>query len=123
MATVYNNSLYDSKILEAITHVKNISKKKPTIENIHKNLVKYQFTLDKVLLQVLLDNLREGNNLETYENNSNEICCNVKKNTHVIKDQDTDIDIEPLTAVTPIYLHLIPLERNHERKILILKNF
>ena len=57
MATVYDKSLYDSKILEAITHVKNISKKKPTIENIHKYLVKHQLTFDKVLLQVILDNL------------------------------------------------------------------
>ena len=28
MATVYDKSLYDSKILEAINHEKNISKKK-----------------------------------------------------------------------------------------------
>ena len=40
MATVCDKSLYDSKILETINHVKNISKKKPTIENIHKYLVK-----------------------------------------------------------------------------------
>ena len=59
--------------LEA-NHVKNISKKKPAIENIHKYLVKPQLTLDKVLLQVLLDNLVEENNLEIYESNSNEIC-------------------------------------------------
>ena len=64
MATVYDESLYDSKILEAIIHVKNISKKKPTIESIHKYLVKHQLTFDKVLLQVLLDNLVEENNLE-----------------------------------------------------------
>ena len=57
MATVYDESLYDSKILEAIIHVKNISKKKPTIGNIHKYLVKHQLTFDKVLLQVLLDDL------------------------------------------------------------------
>ena len=58
MATIYDKSLYDSKILEAIIHVKNISKKKPTIENIiHKYLVKHQLTFDKVLLQVLLDDL------------------------------------------------------------------
>ena len=31
---------------------------KPTIENIHKYLVKYQPTLEKVLPQVLLDNLQ-----------------------------------------------------------------
>ena len=67
--------------------MKNISKKKPTIENIHKYLVKHQLTLDKVLLQVLLDNLVEENNLKVYESNSNEICYNVKKNTHVIEDQ------------------------------------
>ena len=87
MAAVCDKSLYDSKILEAIIHVKNISKKKPTIENIHKYLVKHQLTLDKVLPQVLLDNLVEENNLEIYESNSNEICYNVKKNTHVIEDQ------------------------------------
>ena len=94
MATVCHKSLYDSKILEAIIHVKNISKKKPTIGNIHKYLVKHQLTFDKVLLQVLLDNLVEENNLEIYESNSNEICYNVKKNTHVIEDQDIDTDTE-----------------------------
>ena len=72
--------------------MKNISKKKPTIENIHKYLVKHQLTLDKVLLQdtsttLLLDNLVEENNLKIYESNSNETCYNVKKNTHVIEDQ------------------------------------
>ena len=44
MPTVCDKSLYDSKILEAINHVKNISKKKPTIENIHKYLVKGTLT-------------------------------------------------------------------------------
>ena len=87
MATVCDKSLYDSKILEAINHVKNISTKKPTIENIHKYLVKHKLTLEKVLLQVLLDNLVEENSLEIYENNSNEICYNVKKNTDVIEDK------------------------------------
>ena len=50
MAAVCDKSLYDSNILEAVNHVKNISKKKPTIENIHKYLIKPQLTLDKVLL-------------------------------------------------------------------------
>ena len=81
MATVCDKSLYNSKILEAIIHVKNISKKKPTIENIHKYLVEHQLMLDKVLIQVLLDNLVEENNLETCESNINKICYNVKKNT------------------------------------------
>ena len=85
--------------------MKNISKKKPTIENICKYLVKHQLRLDKVLLQVLLDNLVEENNLEIYESNSNEICYSVKKNTHIIEDQDIDIDTDSLTAVTPINFH------------------
>ena len=92
MAIVYDKSLYDSKILETINHVKNISKKKYTIENIHKYLVKHQLTLEKVLLQELLDNLVEENNLEIYKSNSNEICYNVKKNTDFIEDKDTDTD-------------------------------
>ena len=94
MATVYDKSLYDSKILEAINHVKNISKKKSTIENIHKYLVNHQLTLERVLLQELLDNLVEENNLEIYESNSNEICYNAKKNTDFIEDKDTDTDTD-----------------------------
>ena len=105
MATVCDKGLYDSKILEAINHVKNISKKRPTIENIHKYLVKHQLTLEKVLLQVLLDNLLEENNLEIYESNRNEICYNVKKNTDVIEGKDIDTDTESLTAGTPISFH------------------
>ena len=85
--------------------MKNISKKKPTIENIHKYLVKHQLTLEKVLLQVLLGNLEEENNLEIYESNSNEICYNVKKSSDVIKDKDTDTDTESLTAGAPISFH------------------
>ena len=49
MTKVCDKSLYDSTILEAIIHVKNICEKKPTIENIHKYLVKHQLTLDKVI--------------------------------------------------------------------------
>ena len=105
MATGCDKSVYGPKILEAIIHVKNISKRKPTIENIHKYLVKHQLMLDKVLLQVLLDNLVEENHLEIYESNSNEICYNVKKNTHVIEDQDIDIDTKSLAAGTPIHFH------------------
>ena len=101
--------------LEA-NHVKNISKKKPAIENIHKYLVKHQLTLDKVLLQVLLDNLVEENNLEIYESNSNEICYNVKKNTHVIEDQDIDTDAESLTAGTPIYFRSDTLRKKSSKK-------
>ena len=40
-----------------------------------------------------------------YESNSNEICYNVKKSTHVIQDQDIDTDTESLTAGTPIHFH------------------
>ena len=46
MVIVCNKSL--NEILEAIIHVKNVSKKKPAIENIHEYLVKYQLTLDNV---------------------------------------------------------------------------
>ena len=105
MVTVCDKSLYDSKILETINHMKNISKKKPAIENIRKYLVEHQLTLEKVLLQVLLDNLIEENNLEIYESNSNEICYNVKKNTDVIEDKHIDTDTESLTAGTPISFH------------------
>ena len=63
MGTVCDKSSYDSKILEAINHVKNITNKKSTIENINKYLVKHQLTLEKALLQVLLDNVIEENNL------------------------------------------------------------
>ena len=47
---------------------------KTTIGNIHNYLVKQQLTLEKVRLQVLIDNLVEENNMETYKSNSNEIC-------------------------------------------------
>ena len=43
--------------------------------------------------------------MEIYQSNSNEICYNIKKNTHVIEDQDIDIDTESLTAGTPIHFH------------------
>ena len=135
MSTVCDKSLYDSKILEAINQVKNISKKKPTKQIIHKYLLKHELILEKVLLQVLLNyqvegynllnnhvegnnllnnqvegnnllnNQVEGNNLEIYESNSNEICYNVKKNTDFIKDKDIDADKESLTAGKPISFH------------------
>ena len=61
MATVCEKSLYHSKILEAINHVQNISKKKSTTESVHKYLVKDQLMLEKVLLQASLDDLVEEN--------------------------------------------------------------
>ena len=41
MARLCDKGLCDSKILESINHVKNISKKKPKIENIHEYFVKH----------------------------------------------------------------------------------
>ena len=41
--------MYDSKILEAINHIKNISKKKPTVDNIHKYWVNYDLELKNEL--------------------------------------------------------------------------
>ena len=35
---ISNKDMYDSKILEAISHIKNIIKKKPAVDNIHKYL-------------------------------------------------------------------------------------
>ena len=59
MADVNDKVMYDSKILEAINHFKNISKKKLTVDNIHKYLVIHDLELEKELLQVFLDNLQE----------------------------------------------------------------
>ena len=57
--------MYDSKILEAINHIENISKKKP-VDNIHKYLVIHDLELEKELLQVFLDNLQEEDYVEIY---------------------------------------------------------
>ena len=46
---ISNKDMYDSKILEAINHIKNISKKKPTVDNIHKYLVNYDLELKNEL--------------------------------------------------------------------------
>ena len=77
MAVVSNKGMYDSKILEAINHIKNISKKKPTVDNIHKYLVNHDLDLEKELLQVFLDNLQEEDNVEIYGSRNKEKCYNV----------------------------------------------
>ena len=59
MADVSNKDMYDSKILEAIDHIKNISKKKSTVDNNRKYLVNHDLDLEKELSQVFLDNLQE----------------------------------------------------------------
>ena len=46
---ISNKDMYDSKILEAINHIKNISKKKPTVDNIHKYWVNYDLELKNEL--------------------------------------------------------------------------
>ena len=97
MAEVRDKCLYDSKIFEAIKYIKSISKKKPTLQNIHKYLVKQQLTLENDFLQVLLDVLVEENNLEIYKSNINETCYNIKKTADVIDDKDSDSDTETLT--------------------------
>ena len=75
---VNNKVTYDSKILEAINHFKNISKKKLTVDNIHKYLVIHDLELKKELLQVFLDNLQEEDNVEIYGSRNKEKCYNVK---------------------------------------------
>ena len=59
MADVSNKDMYDSKILEPIDHIKNISKKKSTVDNNRKYLVNHDLDLEKELSQVFLDNLQE----------------------------------------------------------------
>ena len=66
MADVSNKDMYDSKILEAMNRVKNISKKKPTVDNIHKYLVNHDLDLEMKLLQAFLDNLEEEENVEIF---------------------------------------------------------
>ena len=51
------------------------------------------------------DNLVEENNLEIFESNNNEIFYNIKKNTHIIENQDIDTDTESLTSGTQIHFH------------------
>ena len=52
MADVSNKDMYNSKMLKAINHIKNISKKKPTADQIHKYLANHDLELEKELLQV-----------------------------------------------------------------------
>ena len=72
MADLSNKDMYNSKILEAINHIKNISKKKPTVDNIHRYLVNHDLDLEKELLQVFLDNLQEEDNVEIYRSRNKE---------------------------------------------------
>ena len=58
MADVSNKDMHDSKTLEAINHSTNISKKKPTVDSIHKYLVNHDVEDEEELLQVFLDNLQ-----------------------------------------------------------------
>lgn len=58
MADVSNKDMYDSKTLEAINHITNVSKKKPTVDSIHKYLVNHDVEDEEELLQVFLDNLQ-----------------------------------------------------------------
>ena len=78
MADVSNKDMYDSKILEAISHIKNISKKKSTVDNIHKYLVNHDLELKKEFLQVFLDNLQEEDDVEIYGSKNKEKWYNVK---------------------------------------------
>ena len=64
--------------MEAINHIKNISKKKPIADNIHKYLANYDLELEKELLQVFIDNLQEEDNVGIYGSRNKEKCCNVK---------------------------------------------
>ena len=52
MADVSNKDMYDSKMLEAINHIKNISKKKSTADLIYKYLANHDLELEKEILQV-----------------------------------------------------------------------
>ena len=58
MADVSNKDMHDSKTLEAINHITNISKKKPIVDSIHKYLVNHVVEDEEELLQVFLDNLQ-----------------------------------------------------------------
>ena len=64
--------------MEAINHIKNVSKKKPTVDNIHNYLVNHDLELKKEHLQVFLNNLLEETNVEIYGNRNKEKCHNVK---------------------------------------------
>lgn len=78
MADVSNKDMHDSKTLEAINHITNISKKKPTVDSIHKYLVNHDVEDEEELLQVFLDNLQQEDNVEIYGNRNKEKCYNVK---------------------------------------------
>ena len=55
--------------------------------------------------------------MEIHGSNSNEICYNVKKDTRVIEDEDTDTDTEILTAGTTTCFHNVnPRIKSKEKK-------
>ena len=104
MADVSNKDMHYSKILGAINHIKNISKKKPTVDNIHKYLVNHDLDLEMELLQVFLDNLQEEDNVEIYGNRNKEKCYNVKVSANTSSITTTKENTMESTTDTPISL-------------------
>ena len=103
MADVNDKVMYDSKILEAINHFKNISKKKLTVDNIHKYLVIHDLELAKELLQVFLDNLQEEDNVEICGNRNKEKCYNVKfsaNNSSIISIKENIMECSTDTTIS-----------------------
>ena len=104
IADVSNKDMYDSKILEAINHITNISKKKPTVDSIHKYLVNHDVEDEEELLQVFLDNLQQEDNVEIYGNRNKEKCYNVKVSENNSSITTTKENITESNTDTPISL-------------------
>ena len=105
MADISNKDMYDSKILEAINHIKYISKKKPTVDNLHKHLVNHDLHLEMELLEVFLDNLQEEDNIEICGSRNKEKCNNVKIRVNNSSITTTKENIMESTTDTPISLN------------------
>ena len=59
MADVSDKAVLDKKIVEAIDYIKTVSKKKVTLQKLHKHLSKDGITIDENFLKSLLDELEE----------------------------------------------------------------
>ena len=72
MVDISDKDSYDLKILEAIDHIKSVSKKKPTKERILKYMARSNLKLQEEILQMLPDNLEGEGILENRGDDSNQ---------------------------------------------------
>ena len=113
MVDISDKDSYDLKILEAIDHIKSVSKKKPTKERILKYMARSNLKLQEEVLQMLLDNLEEEGILENRGDDSNQ-CFYLKesiesytkkreKATEIIDSTEDDTQDRPiLEMLTPL---------------------